>query len=189
MNIANKFTVCRVILIPLFIAALLIQSIPLNYLIALIIFAVASITDAIDGHLARSRNMVTSFGKFLDPLADKALVVSALVCLLELGWTSSVLVIIIILREFLVTSLRLVVSTTSGEVIAASYWGKVKTTTQMIAICCILGFGVYEELFGAGIHNILYIIAIILMSIATIATVISGIDYVIKYKGYIDTTK
>lgn len=189
MNLANKFTVLRVILIPLFVAVLLIKAIPCHYLIALAIFGIASITDAVDGHLARSRNMITSFGKFLDPLADKALVVSALVCLLELGWTWSVLVIIIILREFLVTSLRLVASSTSGEVIAASILGKIKTTTQMTAIALILAFGAYEDFFGTGIHNILYIVAIVCMSVAAVATVVSGIDYVIKYKGYIDTTK
>ena len=188
MNLANKFTTLRVILIPLFVAALLIK-LPCHYLIALAIFGAASITDAIDGHLARSRNMITSFGKFLDPLADKALVVSALVCLVELGWTWSVLVIIIILREFLVTSLRLVASSTSGEVIAASYLGKIKTTTQMITIALILAFGAYEDFFGSGVHNILYIIALVLMTITVVATIVSGVDYVIKYKGYIDTTK
>lgn len=189
MNLANKFTTLRVILIPIFVAVLLIKQIPCHYLIALAIFGIASVTDAIDGHLARSRNMITSFGKFLDPLADKALIVSALICLLELGWTWAVLVIIIVLREFLVTSLRLVASSTSGEVIAASFLGKIKTTTQMVTIALILAFGAYEDFFGTGIHNILFVIAIVLMALTAVATIISGIDYVIKYKGYIDTTK
>lgn len=187
MNIANKFTLFRVILIPLFVAVLLIKF-PFHYIIALVVFALASVTDAIDGHLARSRNMVTSFGKFLDPLADKALVVSALICLVELNWTWSVLVIIIVLREFLVTSLRLVASSTSGEVIAASYWGKLKTTTQMIAICFLLAFGGFEGIFGTQWHNTLFMVGIVLMGIATVFTVISGVDYVVKYRGYIDTT-
>ena len=189
MNIANKFTVLRVILIPLFVAFLLIDKLPYNYLIALAIFGIASITDAIDGHIARSRNMITSFGKFLDPLADKALVVSALICLVELKWTWSVLVIVIVLREFLVTSLRLVASSSSGEVIVASFWGKLKTVTQMIAICCILAFGAFEDFFGTQWHSIFYIVAIILMFVAALFTVVSGIDYIIKYKHYIDTTK
>ena len=189
MNLANKFTLLRVILIPFFIAALLIESIPYHYIIAFVIFVIASITDAIDGHLARSRNMITSFGKFLDPLADKALVVSALICLIELKWTWSVLVIIIVIREFLVTSIRLVASSSSGEVIAASIWGKLKTVTQMVGISSILAFGAFEDVIGTQYHSVLYITAIVLMCIATFTTVMSGIDYLMKYRSYIDTTK
>lgn len=189
MNLANKFTLFRVILIPAFIAVVL-TNFPYHYLISLVIFSVASITDAIDGHLARSKQMVTTFGKFLDPLADKALVVSALICLIDLDWTWCVLVVIIVIREFLVTSLRLVAINSDGAVIAASIWGKLKTTTQMCAIVGTLSFAAFEEIFPDIIqHQTLYIISLVLMSIATVMTVISGVDYLYKYKGYIDTTK
>ncbi|MGN1107093.1 MAG: CDP-diacylglycerol--glycerol-3-phosphate 3-phosphatidyltransferase, partial [Huintestinicola sp.] len=126
MNLPNKLTVARVVLVPFFIFFLLTDIVPLSPMWALVVFALASITDALDGHIARSRNLVTNFGKFLDPLADKVLVISALVCFVDMGLAGAVPVIIIIAREFMVSGLRLV---TAGEggVVAAGIWGKLKT--------------------------------------------------------------
>lgn len=190
MNLANKFTIARVIMIPLFIAAVLIDAIPYNYTVAALIFIIASITDTIDGHLARSRNMITDFGKFLDPLADKALVVTALICLVDLGWVSSVIVSIIVIREFMVNALRLVASSSSGEVIAASIWGKLKTVTQMIAIIATLVFMAFLQIFPELIpQSSLYAVSTAMMLVAAVMTVISGADYLYKYKDYINTKK
>ncbi len=117
MNTPNKLTLLRVTLVPIFITFLMIESIPYNYVYALILFVVASLTDLLDGHLARKNNQITTFGKFLDPIADKILVLSAMLCFIELGLSSSIAVIIIITREFMVTSLRLIVVSSDGKVI------------------------------------------------------------------------
>lgn len=182
MNIANKLTIFRVILVPVFMVFLLADKIPNNFLWALIIFAAASLTDFIDGQIARRRHMITDFGKFLDPLADKVLVVSALVCFVGLGLTESWVVVLIIAREFLVTSLRLVASSGKEKlVIAASIWGKLKTVLQMAAIVLILAikaFGWDIMVFGNA-----------LMYAACAATVISGIQYMWDYRRFIDVKK
>lgn len=136
MNLPNKLTLLRIILVPFFIGALLI-SFPYHYLMALAIFIVASITDMLDGKIARKRNLVTDFGKFCDPLADKILVTSSLLCFIELGLCGSIPVIIVLFREFAVTSIRLLAAT-DGKVVAANIWGKVKTVTQIIAIILVL---------------------------------------------------
>lgn len=137
MNLPNKLTMVRIILVPLFMAVLLINAIPYNYLFALIIFAAASLTDLLDGKIARSRGMITNLGKFLDPLADKILVMSAFICFIELNLASAVVVMLILFREFSVTSIRLMASS-NGEVVAANIWGKLKTVSQIIAICAVL---------------------------------------------------
>lgn len=139
MNLPNKLTILRVILIPFFVAALLWdggQNQTLRYVSAAI-FIVASLTDMLDGKIARKYNLVTNFGKFMDPLADKLLVCSALICLIELGQLPSWMVIMIISREFIISGFRLVASD-NGVVIAASYWGKFKTTFQMIAVVLLI---------------------------------------------------
>lgn len=188
MNLPNKLSILRVILVPFFVAFLLLDQIPFNSLIALIIFIAASVTDAIDGKYARKHNMVTTFGKFLDPLADKVLVISAMICFVDLGLISSVPVIIIITREFLVTSLRLV-AVESGNVIAASMLGKLKTAFTMGALVIILllesiaGFGVFPVWFSL---DILYEI---LLWIAAALTVASGIEYVWVNRHCINVTK
>lgn len=186
MNLPNKLTCLRVILVPFFIFFLLTEFVPWSALLALIVFAAASVTDALDGHIARSRNLVTSFGKFLDPLADKVLVISALVCFVELGLAGAVPVIIIIAREFMVSGLRLV---TAGEgvVVPANIWGKLKTAFTMVAIVIIL-FG--TVLFGKDptqYNSIFYIIEQLLIWISTVLTVISGFTYLNAYKGYINS--
>lgn len=189
MNLPNKLTLMRVILIPFFVFFLLISSIPNNYLWATIIFVLASLTDALDGYIARSRNLITDFGKFLDPLADKMLVISALVCFIELRLLGSVVVLIIIAREFLVTSLRLVVVSSNGTVIAANIWGKLKTISQMVAVIAILIFSILsqQEMIPASFN---YIFAgNLLMWVAAILTIISGMDYLIKNIRFINTSK
>ena len=137
MNLPNKLTLFRVILIPFFVAALLIPGLPGGKWIALVFFCVASITDFFDGKLARKYNMVTNFGKFMDPLADKVLTISGMICLIELGRIPSWIVVIIVAREFIISGFRLI-ATEHGIVIAANYWGKFKTTFQMIMIILMI---------------------------------------------------
>ena len=170
MNLPNKLTVMRVILIPFFVAALLYDngSSQTMRIVANVIFIVASLTDLFDGKIARKYNLVTNFGKFMDPLADKLLVCSALICLIQLGQLPAWVVIIIISREFIISGFRLVAAD-NGIVIAASYWGKFKTTFQMIAVILM-------------IFNIpaLATVTMIMLVIAVVLTAISLVDYVAK---------
>ena len=138
MNLPNKLTVFRVVLVPFFVAFLLLSGTneSLKW-VALVIFVVASLTDLLDGHIARSRNLVTTFGKFMDPLADKILTISGMICLIELGRIPSWIVVIIVAREFIISGFRLI-TTEHGIVIAANYWGKWKTTFQMIMIILMI---------------------------------------------------
>lgn len=170
MNLPNKLTILRVIMVPFFIVFLLIPITPYDNWIALAIFIVASITDLMDGKIARKYNLVTNFGKFMDPLADKLLVCSALICLIELSRIPAWMVIVIIAREFIISGFRLVASD-SGVVIAASYWGKFKTVFQMVAVCLLI----------ADIAA-LQIVTQIVLWIAVILTVVSLVDYLIKNK-------
>ena len=178
MNLPNKLTLFRVVLIPFFVFFLLAPFFEGygNY-IAVAIFIVASLTDFLDGKIARKYNLVTNFGKFMDPLADKLLVCSAMICLISTGQLPAWIVIIIISREFIISGFRLIASD-NGVVIAASYWGKFKTTFQMIMIILLildLPF-VYMNI----VNNIIVYVALIL-------TVISLVDYIFKnYKVFID---
>ncbi|WP_195986153.1 CDP-diacylglycerol--glycerol-3-phosphate 3-phosphatidyltransferase [Clostridium sp. D33t1_170424_F3] len=147
MNLPNKLTVLRMALVPFFVAALLWQGLPHHYLVALLLFVVASYTDHLDGKIARERNLITNFGKFMDPLADKILVLSALVCFVSLQLVNPWWVVIILARELLVTSLRLVAAD-EGIVIAANSWGKIKTVSQIAAIIAILAMQYAQELIG-----------------------------------------
>ena len=170
MNLPNKLTIIRVCLIPFFVAALLFDH-GNNYtmrIVADVLFIVASLTDLFDGKIARKYNLVTNFGKFMDPLADKLLVCSALICLIELGQLPAWVVIIIISREFIISGFRLVAAD-NGVVIAASYWGKFKTTFQMAAVILM-------------IFNIpaLTLVTNIVVVIAVALTIISLVDYVAK---------
>ncbi len=187
MNLPNKLTIARVVLIPAFLIFLFIDKIPGNYFIALAIFAIASITDALDGHIARKNNLVTNFGKFLDPLADKVLVMSALVAFIELGLSSSIAVIIILAREFMVTSLRLVANKEGGKVIAAGMMGKLKTAFTMVAIVAILFLQGIGKLVDVPFN--INLVGDILIWIATALTAISGIQYLWQYRTEIDPTK
>ena len=186
MNLPNKLTVLRIILVPFFVLFLLVDSIPYNYLWALIVFAVASITDCLDGNIARKYNLVTNFGKFLDPLADKVLVLAAMIGFIELRLSSSVVVIIVIAREFLVTSLRLVAAS-DGTVIAASIYGKIKTISQMFSIVAILLLKTIDQFTPIGWD--IDLISNVLMWITAVIAVISGWDYLWKNRHCINTTK
>ncbi len=186
MNLPNKLTLLRVILVPFFVFFMLTDIVPFSPAIALVIFIAASITDALDGHIARSRNLVTTFGKFLDPLADKVLVISALICLNSIGVIGAVPVIIIVAREFMVSGLRLVTAN-EGVVVAAGIWGKLKTAFTMVAeVAIMLGLCFSFEGQAADIANIVYQI---LIWIATVLTVISGGVYLKGYWKYIDASK
>ena len=180
MNLPNKLTIFRIILIPFFVFFLLAPYFEGygNY-IAVAIFIVASLTDLLDGKIARKYNMVTNFGKFMDPLADKLLVCSAMICLVDLRLIPSWVVIIIIAREFIIIGFRLVASD-NGIVIAASYWGKFKTTFQMIMVIVLI-LNIKTTLF--------YYIGNILIVIATALTIISLIDYIIKNKNVLKEQK
>lgn len=172
MNLPNKLTVLRVLMIPFFVVFMLLDIVPgMDKWIALAIFAIASLTDLLDGKIARKYNLVTNFGKFMDPLADKLLVSSAMICLVEMGRLPAWIVIIIISREFIISGFRLVASD-SGIVIAASYWGKFKTVFQMVMIIVmIMDLGPSFVM----LENILIYVALIL-------TVVSLIDYIAKNK-------
>ena len=167
MNLPNKLTIFRVILIPFFVVLLLFDITAYDKWIALAIFIVASLTDFLDGYIARKYNLVTNFGKFMDPLADKLLVCSAMICLVELARIPAWVVIVIIAREFIISGFRLVASD-NGVVIAASYWGKFKTTFQIVMICLMI----------ADLEPLILITQIV-MWVALALTVISLVDYLI----------
>lgn len=177
MNIPNQLTIARFILAPVFLIFLLWQSLPHYSLIAFIIFVAAAVTDFIDGKLARKNNQITVFGKFLDPVADKMLVTAALLGLMRMGLCNIWVVMIVLTREFIVTSVRLVASS-DGNVIAANVWGKLKTASQMIFISLIL---LLDELLTEGILPEgfpLPLISNILMWIIAVLTIVSGATYV-----------
>ena len=137
MNLANKLTMIRIFLVPVFLVFITVKEIPYGSIIATFVFIIASLTDQLDGYIARSRNQITNFGKFMDPLADKLLVTAALVSLVELKLVAGWAVVVILAREFAVSGLR-TLAASDGIVIAASWWGKIKTVTQMIAILLLL---------------------------------------------------
>lgn len=179
MNTPNKLTVLRMILVPFFMAFLIPDNVYCR-ITALIIFLIASVTDAIDGHLARSRNQITTFGKFMDPIADKMLTTSAFVVLLSLGRMSPWALIIILVREFVVSGIRLLAAA-KGTVIAASMSGKIKTVSQMTAIiAAIILLHPFFETVSAGI------ITDVLIWISTVATAVSGAEYVIKNRSLLN---
>ena len=179
MNLPNKLTILRVIMIPFFVAALLYDggaNQNMRY-VAAALFIIASLTDMLDGKIARKHNLVTNFGKFMDPLADKLLVCSALICMIELRELPAWMVIIIISREFIISGFRLVASD-NGVVIAASYWGKFKTTFQMIGVVLLI-FNI----------PVLSTLTTIIVWIALALTVISLVDYIVKNAGVLTEGK
>lgn len=178
MNLPNKLTILRTILIPFFLVALLCDSIPYGNWIALVIFATASLTDMLDGKIARKYNLVTNFGKFMDPLADKLLVVSAMIAFVELERIPCWIVIIIIAREFIISGFRLVAAD-NGIVIAAGIWGKIKTAEQMVMLCILIAdFGALLPNLANGIH----LFENILIYVALLLTIVSLMDYLIHNK-------
>lgn len=172
MNLPNKLTILRVILIPFFVVFMLFDITgAADKWIALVIFCVASLTDMLDGKIARKYNLVTNFGKFMDPLADKLLVCTALICLTSMNRLNVIVVLVIIAREFIISGFRLVASD-NGIVIAASYWGKFKTVSQMaLIIVLIIDLG--------GVWNV---VGTVLTWVALLLTVVSLIDYIAKNK-------
>lgn len=191
MNLANRLTLLRVIIVPFFVLFMCLGGVPLNYLWALALFGAASITDLFDGKVARKYNMVTNFGKFLDPLADKILVAAALVCFTELGWTESWVTIVILAREFVVSGLRLAAASSEKKVvIAANMWGKIKTASTMAAMVAVLAMHILSDNFVVLPAEFpVILIGRILMYISAVLTVISGIRYIYDYREYIDPSK
>ena len=191
MNLPNKLTCLRVLLIPVFLIFLYIGAIPYHFLLALVVFAAASITDALDGKIARARGLVTNFGKFLDPLADKVLVITALLAFIELDemQISAIPVMIIVAREFMVSGLRMLTAS-EDVVVAAGIWGKLKTAFTMVTIVAILIYcsltgdfhcAIPEAVKTWGLNGLLWI--------STALTIISGCGYLKGYWSYINTDK
>lgn len=199
MNLPNKLTVFRMILVPVFVAVILSPAIPGHYLWSWLIFGGASLTDHFDGRIARRRNQITNFGKFLDPLADKILVISAFVCLMQLGFANIWCVLIVIAREFVVTFIRLIAAE-EGVVIAANKWGKAKTVSQMAAVLFILAVQYAQELVSAGVLRpfsvggmesapAFLLFGNILVWIAAALTLISGAVYLKQNIHLVNATK
>ena len=203
MNLPNKLSLLRIILVPLTLLFML----PVNIfgwrpegwnnfinsygmLVAGGIFIIASLTDALDGHIARKYNLITDLGKFLDPLADKLLVISIMLAFINLGRLSAWIVMIVILREFAVSGLRMIAAS-KGEVVAAKMVGKIKTVTQMIALIYLLFEPLLLKIFGLGFEgyplevSAVTIIGDVLIGICVIMTIVSGVDYLIKGKQYL----
>ncbi len=180
MNLPNKLTILRMIMVPFFVAAMLWEGLEGRYWWAFGLFALASITDWLDGYIARRDALITNFGKFMDPLADKVLVMSAMICFIPVFGLSPVVVIIIMAREFLVTSLRLVAAA-EGRVIAADGWGKIKTVVTMLWICLTLILAAIQPQFLP--VKTIYIVG---MLATTALTVISGINYLYVNRGVLD---
>jgi CDP-diacylglycerol--glycerol-3-phosphate 3-phosphatidyltransferase len=171
MNTANKITMIRVFLVPVFMVLFMINNTACHYA-ALGVFVLASITDAVDGHIARKYNQITNFGKFVDPLADKVLTTAAFLVLMHYGRMSVWALMIVLTREFMVAGVRLVAAG-DGNVVAASMWGKLKTVTQMAAIIVAMLLLPYEKFLGVQAH----MISDILIWLSVAFTIISGVDY------------
>ncbi len=190
MNLANKLTMFRVIIVPFFVLFMCVPAIPYRFLWALILFGLASITDMLDGKVARKYNMVTDFGKFLDPLADKILVAAALICFVELGWTYAWVAFVILAREFVVSGIRLVAATSKEKkVIPANIWGKLKTAVTMVAMAVMLVLGVLMDDLGLMTGFPAQVVRDVLMYLSALLTVISGVIYCYDSREFIDPSK
>lgn len=187
MNLANKITIFRIILVPIILIIPFfniqgeIWGVPITNVIIDIIFIIASLTDKLDGHIARSKNQITTFGKFLDPIADKILVIVAMLILVESNKLPAWIPAIVVIREFIVSGYRLVAVEKNGKVIAASIWGKIKTCTQMIGlIIAFVDVNSFGAIFSENLTGVPFIINLIstgFLSVSVIATIFSGIDY------------
>ena len=185
MNLPNKLTIFRIILVPIMVIIPFFNidgemfNIPITWLLIDLIFIIASITDKLDGYLARSRNEVTTFGKFLDPIADKILVLAAMIMLVEATKLPAWIPIIVLFREFIVSGYRLIAVEKSGNVIAASIWGKLKTVTQMLGLIIdVNSFGKFLDGSLSGINLIINIASTMMLLISVIATIFSGWEYI-----------
>ena len=190
MNLPNKLTIFRILLVPIMVIIPFLgldkiyagSFITLTWIVVEAIFVIASITDKLDGHIARSRNQITTFGKFLDPIADKILVLAAMIMLVEAGRLPAWIPIIVLFREFIVSGYRLVAVENDGKVIAASFWGKLKTVTQMVALIIALvdmnSYGAFVNGNLSGFPLVLNICGSVIMTVSVVATIFSGWDYV-----------
>lgn len=185
MNLPNKLTIFRIILVPIM-AIIPFLNFDIKWIVIDLIFILASITDKLDGYIARSKNQITTFGKFLDPIADKILVLAAMIILVEDNRLPAIIPIIVLFREFIVSGYRLVAVEKGGKVIAASVWGKLKTVTQMLAlILALVDQNGFAQCFVGGLTGGAWwynFITTILMSVSVVAAVLSGIDYIAKGK-------
>ena len=199
MNLPNKLTLFRIILTPIFMVALMVD-LPFNYFVAMLIFIVASITDMLDGKIARKRGLVTDFGKFMDPLADKMLTTAAFIGFLAKGIGSGMewILFIVLFREFMVSSIRLVAASSGGKVIAANIWGKLKTVSQIVAIIFALFITQIMQIVGwfnipFNVLSVLELVEQIVVSvplwISAILCVISGVIYLLDNKDFIKQAK
>lgn len=196
MNLANKLTVGRMVLVPVFLIFIACSKIPYGSFIATFIFIVASITDKLDGYIARSRNQITNFGKFMDPLADKLLVATALISLIEFNVVPAWAAIIVIAREFAVSGLR-TIAASEGKVIAACWWGKVKTVIQILTIIILLlEVNIADSTYltnlvanNSFIKGFFEYVPSVALYITVIVTVLSGFEYFVKNKNIISTDK
>ena len=187
MNLANKLTIFRIILVPIILIISYLNipgdlwGVPLTFYIIDIIFILASLTDKLDGYIARSRNQITTFGKFLDPIADKILVIVAMLILVEAGKIPAWIPAIVVIREFIVSGYRLIAVEKQGKVIAASIWGKIKTCTQMLGLVVAFvdpnSFGTIFKGYLTGAEFGINLVTTVLLSISVIATIFSGVDY------------
>lgn len=196
MNLANKLTLIRIFLVPVFLLFIATKDIPYGSFIATFIFILASLTDKLDGYVARSRNQITNFGKFMDPLADKLLVTAALISLVELHVVPAWAAVVIIAREFAVSGLRSIAAA-QGKVIAASWWGKIKTVIQIIAIILLLLKVNIHDSTGLKhfiavnyyLKEFFVIVPTIMLMVAVVITLISGYDYFKKNKEAVSIDK
>lgn len=194
LNVPNTLTIIRMLMTPVFLTVILCKALPHRFLIACIIFSIASITDAVDGKLARKNNQITTFGKFLDPIADKILTTSALLAFMNEGLCSIWILMIVLTREFMVASIRMI-SASNGVVIPANIWGKIKTVTQMVSIIIIMLLGEAYYIAEEKLVDIYFSVpslALIsngLLWITAIFTVISGVIYIKDSIKIIDFTK
>ena len=194
LNVPNLLTIARIIITPIFLAVILMDTLPHRFLIACIVFSIASITDAIDGHLARKNNQITNFGKFLDPIADKILTTSALLAFMSVGLCNIWIVMLILTREFAIASVRMIAAT-GGVVIPANIWGKIKTVSQMVFTILIMLLGETWEILS-NTNKVLFeklpdlsLISNGLLWITAFLTIISGVIYLNDSKKIIDFTK
>lgn len=191
MNLPNRLTLARIAAVPVFLILLLWQF-PFHYFAALVIFVAASLTDLFDGRIARSRGLITDFGKFLDPIADKMLTTAALLGFISLGigFGTVWITVIVLIREFSVSSIRMIAAA-SGKVVAADRWGKIKTVMQMVGIIMALTFEEFISLFPSLllVGTILRIAYNIVLWFSAVLTVVSGINYLVKNKTFVDPNK
>lgn len=194
LNLPNILTISRIVITPIFLFVILMESLPHRFLIACLVFSFGSITDAVDGHLARKNNQITNFGKFLDPIADKILTISALLAFMSMGLCNIWIVMLVLTREFAIASVRMIAAS-NGVVIPANMWGKIKTVTQMVftILIMLLGEAYYivetTDIILFGKLPALSLVSNGLLWVTAIFTVISGVVYLVDSRKIIDFTK